>query len=98
MRAITATRGRKTSDTKRARRAAQVIIIDDDWEVRRADRLNWQIRYKGKQYGFYGTLPSAFQALPSKMLSEEASGTLADIKRSLRGIVERVESAFTLSV
>ena len=89
---------RATNLAKRERFARQVIDLDERWQIRRADKLNWELRFKGKRQGFYGTLLGAFQALPAKMLQEEASGTLVEVTRTLRGIVEKVESAFTPSL
>lgn len=74
--------------------ADQKVVVDENWQVQRADELNWEVRYKGKFRGFYGTIASALDALPDKMLSEEAKGTLKDVKSMQEAIHERIEEAY----
>lgn len=90
------TRGEKAKATRAAqkeRMASQTVTIDDHWQIIRADPLNWEIRYKGKFQGYYGTIGNALCALPSKMLNESAKGTLTDIRRTLEGISSTIEKA-----
>lgn len=89
-------RAAKIAQTKLANAAAiasQTITIDTHWKIQRVDERNWEVQYKGKFRGFYGDLASALRNLPAKMLSEEASGTLADVLRCHKAIVERLETA-----
>lgn len=71
--------------------AGQVVKVDEHWTVRRADELNWMVEYKGKFHGFYGTILSAFKALPAKMVSEEAKTSLANVMECQKAINERIE-------
>ena len=84
----------ETKRQKKAAHADQKITVDENWVIQRVDPLNWEIRYKGKFNGFYGTISSALNALPAKMLSEEAKGTLKDVQTQQKGISERIEMAF----
>ena len=84
-------------ETKRQKKQAhseQKVTIDENWTIQRVDPLNWEIRYKDKFSGFYGTIASALDALPAKMLSEEAKGTLKDLQTQQKAISERIEEAF----
>lgn len=74
---------------------SQTISIDSNWQILRVDAKNWEIQFNSKFQGFYGSLPSALQALPSKMLSEQASGTLADVLRTHNAILDRIHMAFS---
>ena len=82
-----------TKAEMRARFDAQTVTIDENWSILRADELNWEIRYKGKFQGFYGSIGGAIRALPAKMLSEDAKGTLKDVLRSLGAITATIEKA-----
>jgi hypothetical protein len=73
--------------------AAQTIVIDDDWRIVRADRLNWEVQFKGQFHGYFGCLLSAFQALPAKMLDAEAKDSLQRIQEQARAINERIATA-----
>lgn len=91
------TRSQKALETKLAKSAAydaQTITADRHWKIHRVDERNWELRFKGDFKGFFGDLPSALRSLPSKMLSEEASGTIADVLRCHRAIVVKIEEAF----
>ena len=77
---------------KKARKT-QLITVDQDWQIRRNDELNWDILYKGKFKGYYGDVFSDLQALPCKILSEEAKNSLASITASQEAIAERIERA-----
>lgn len=74
--------------------AAQTVTVDKHWRIQRVDERNWELQFKGDFKGFFGDLPSALKSLPSKMLSEEASGTLADVLRCHRAILVKIEEAF----
>ena len=82
-----------TRQAKKAQMESQTITIDDDWRILRADPLNWEIQYKGKFQGYYGTIPAALRVLPAKMLGEQAKGTLSDVLRSLEGVTATIEKA-----
>ena len=84
----------ETKRQKKEAHAGQKITVDENWVIQRVDPLNWEIRYKGKFNGFYGTISSALNSLPAKMLSEEAKGTLKDLQTQQNGISERIEMAF----
>ena len=87
----------KAMETKRQNKEAhaeQKVTIDENWTIQRVDPLNWEIRYKDKFNGFYGTIVSALNALPAKMLSEEAKGTLKDVQTQQKAILERIEMAY----
>jgi len=43
--------------------------------------------------GLLWAVAKAFQALPGKMLSEEARGGVADVRSALNDIMERIEKA-----
>jgi hypothetical protein len=78
--------------------AAQTIVIDDDWRIVRADRLNWEVQYKGAFYGYYGRLLNAFQALPAKMLDAGAKDSLQRIQECQTAINERIATALKLKL
>ena len=87
---------RKIKETRDAQKAAfesQTITIDENWRIIRSDIMNWEVQFNGEFWGYFGSVASAFQALPAKMLSEEARGTVANVQRTLNGIVERIEKA-----
>jgi len=73
--------------------AAQTIVIDSDWRIVRADRMNWEVQFKGQFNGYYGCLLNAFQALPGKMLDHEAKGALRDIQEQVKSCNERITTA-----
>lgn len=77
----------------KARWESQTIRIDENWKIIRADELNWQIVYKGKERGYYGKLSHAFLALVDKMLGEEAKGSLATCTDIIRAIQVKIEEA-----
>lgn len=85
----------KSKAAKAERFATQTIPIDQDWEIVRADELNWEIRHKGKFRGYYGTIASAFQALQGKMIGAEAKNSITEVLRSQRAISERIEDAIS---
>ena len=90
----------KTLATKRKKRArfdAQTIKIDQDWTVRRADELNWELLYQGQFKGYYARLCNALDALPAKMLDEVAKNSLADVYQSVRAIQETLSKALDAS-
>jgi hypothetical protein len=72
---------------------SQTVTINEDWKILRADPLNWEIRYKGKPNGYFGTVSAALRALPAKMLNETARGTLSDVLRSVEGIQAVIDKA-----
>jgi hypothetical protein len=87
---------RKIKETRDAQNAAfesQTITIDNHWRIIRSDILNWEVQFKGQFWGYFGTVAKAFQALPGKMLSEEARGGVADVRSALNDIMERIEKA-----
>ena len=74
---------------------SQVVKIDEHWEIRRWDDLNWDIYKDGKdQKSYHRNLLSALTALPAKMLDSVARGSLNDVLRSHRGIMDKLENAF----
>ena len=58
----------------------QVISVDENWQIRRADQWNWEIRQKVSEKwvfkGYYGKLNSALMALPAHMIGEQAKDSL----------------------
>ena len=58
----------------------QVITVDENWQILRADQWNWEIRQKVSEKwvfkGYYGKLNSALMALPAHMLGEQAKDSL----------------------
>ena len=100
----------KTEKAQKAKRAkaqahaAQEIRVNDELRIVRVDEYNWQIqKQKAGDWkpwprdNFYGRLPDALLALPATMLGEDARGSLADVQRSLAGIVEEVALAVRMS-
>jgi len=75
--------------------ANRVIVIDEDWQIRRLDRLNWIIVHKGEWFekGYHGTLCSALSALPAIMLQEQAKNDVGEVLRLIRGITEEIRNA-----
>lgn len=86
-------KARATNEARKAEFAAQVIKIDDDWRIIRADEYNWEIQRKLKFYGFYGCLTRAFEAVAGKMLDSEAKDSLQAALESHRAIILRVAMA-----
>lgn len=86
-------KARATREAKREAMASQTVTIDKHWRILRADPMNWEIQYKGKFQGYYGTIVAALKALPAKMLDEEAKGTLNDLLRYAEGIRTTIERA-----
>lgn len=87
-------RHKKAKATKEANRAAwdkQTITIDEHWRIIRFDEMNWELQKDQKFQGYFGTLYGAFRALPAKMLSAEARGSLHDVQRRHSAIVERID-------
>lgn len=94
--------------TEQAERfAKQTIEVDKNWRIIRFDVYNWQVQHKEHgtwcEYGFYGKLGPALQAVANKILSDESTGSLKDcvellkairtcVDESLRSIREKVES------
>jgi hypothetical protein len=85
-----------TVAAKAAEFKEQDIRIDDNWRVFRADQLNWELRYKGRFAGYYGSLVSAFKALPDKMLGSAAKNSLVKLIETQNAIGESIEEAFSL--
>lgn len=84
---------RAAKEAQRKRLRSQTVTVDQHWKILRTDPLNWELRYKGKFKGYYGTITDAIRALPSKMLDEVAKNDLAEVLRSLQGIEETIERA-----
>ena len=82
-----------TKAHNRAKFADQTIVINQHWKIVRADEYNWEVRHKGKFYGFYGKLLHAFMALEGKMLGAEAKDSLAACISIHRGVVAKIEMA-----
>jgi hypothetical protein len=96
MREWTPERRQKAAQTQAALAAAyaaQTIVIDKNWQIRRVDALNWEIQFKGQFWGYYGTLPDALRTLPAKMLGEAAKNSLADVLGSQKAILATIEQA-----
>ena len=91
---------RAAKAAKSAGFASQVVTINDDWKIVRADENNWEVRHKGKFNGYFGTLTAAFKAIPAKMLDEQAKGSLNQVLEGQKAIVATIETAlkFKLSV
>ena len=86
----------KRSAKKRLQRAEwdkQVIIIDDKWRIARFDEKNWVVEFKGDFFGYFGSILTAFQSLPAKMLSAEARDSIAEVHRAQQEINERILKA-----
>ena len=80
-----------------ARFASQVILIDENWQIRRADQWNWETRQKvngtWRFVGFYGRLPAALMALPAHALGVEAQNSLAACIDVLNAIKYSIQAA-----
>ena len=76
-----------------AKYAGQVIHVDDDWKIVRADEYNWEIQKKGKFKGYYGKLTEALKALNAHMLGDKAKGSLEDLIGLQKAIQNKIESA-----
>lgn len=97
---MTPERLKKAHETKAANSAkfaAQIVTVDDNWRIVRADEFNWEIqhRIKGdwKSSGHYGRLTVALNALDGKMLGEEAKGSLNELIAMQKAIVEVIDQA-----
>jgi hypothetical protein len=85
-----------------AKYAKQVITIEGQdtngkpitWTVKRDDEMNWTVLKDGKFDGFFSSILSAFNALPGKMLNEEAKTSLALIQEAQTAIMRRIAVAF----
>lgn len=86
-------KAKQTRADKSAKYAEQTVTIDHEWKIVRADELNWEIQFKGRFQGFYGTIVAALEALPAKMLGEVAKGSLNEVRRSVRAIQETIDNA-----
>src|ERR1043166_4553138 len=82
----------------RQRFKAQTITIDDNWQVVRSDELNWEIQFKGRFWGYYGSFLDALKSLPATLLSSEAKNSLADIQQRQKAICERITKALNLKM
>ncbi len=86
-----------TRQAKKEQMQSQTVTIDENWRILRSDELNWEIQFHQRDkwtfQGYYGTISSALKALPAKMLSEIAKGSLSDVLRSLEGITATIEKA-----
>jgi hypothetical protein len=87
------TKAHAAQKAQAAQFAAQVIVIDPNWRIRRMDRWNWEIQYKGRFYGYYGRLLNALQALPAKMLDAEVLTSLATITDRQQAINSQIATA-----
>ena len=97
MNAATKAKIQASRQSRAAEFAAQIIKVDENWIVQRADEFNLEIvhRRSGRWqfYGYFGTLISAFNALPAKMLGEEAKISLNQVIESQKAINERIAMA-----
>lgn len=90
------------TDAQAERYAKQVINLEGfdtngkpiTWTVKRDDEMNWTVLKSGKFDGYFGSILSAFNSLPSKMLDEEAKGSMALIQESQKDITRRIAAAF----
>lgn len=75
----------------------QTVTVDENWSIHRFDQKNWQIVSKKPKSpeNFYGSLFAALQALPAKMLSEQAKGSLNDLLELNRAIQQRIGMAIS---
>lgn len=86
-------------DAIRSKCESQTIVIDEIWSIRRVDERNWQIINKNAEKNgfdnenFHGSLFAALRALPAKMLSSEACGTLQLIIDNQKAIRSRIVQA-----
>lgn len=83
---------------KAAARAEQIIEINEEWRIVRADEWNWEIKFKGKSKGYYGRLRHAFEALADKMIDQKPCNSVALVLNELKGIREVVEAAANRAV
>lgn len=86
----------KAMQTKAAKRenfSGQSIPMGNDWQIIRADEMNWEVQFKGKFQGFYPTVCSALFALPLKMLNQGDKNSIADVQRSLEAIRSDIRTA-----
>lgn len=87
------------ADAIRAKCESQTITIDENWSIARIDERNWSILNKrAEKDGFenenyFGTLLAALNALPSKMLTDEAKTSLASVIESQKAIRARIAQA-----
>lgn len=75
----------------------QVIVIDKNWRIRRADEFNWIIEQKTKETwqfkGFYGKLTAALQSLPAHALNSDAKDSLQQVLELLKGLSYSIRAA-----
>jgi hypothetical protein len=89
------TRAEKMSATcaaKRNQREGQTIVIDKNWRIVRADDLNWEVQFKEKFYGYFGSLKNAFNGLLKKMISDSARKDIAEVLKKIKEIEEKIEA------
>lgn len=73
---------------------SQVILIEGGWKISRLDERNWQIKHKSIQAeNFYASIVDAFNALPVKMLSNEANNSLEEVLGTVKDIRRRIIEA-----
>jgi hypothetical protein len=97
----TSTHNRGDASGCQAKTAAskeQTVKIDGNWRIVRLDKLNWQIQFRGKGKGFFGSIVAAIEALPRHMLNESAKNSLAEVIERQRAIAEMIRKAFTLQI
>src|SRR5687767_3461537 len=88
-----AEKARATRAAKAEQFAGQTIVIDDEWQIVRADDLNWEVQHKKRFFGYYPDVVSAFKALPAKMLSSTAKNSVADVVERQAGLIATIEKA-----
>ena len=84
-----------TKAAKKTRLSAQTIAVDKDWRIERVDDCNWRILYKDEFRGYFYRLVDALDALPHRMLSEQAKTSLGHIHGCLKAIQESIQTAVT---
>ena len=82
-----------TLEARNAAFASQTVTVDQNWKIVRADEKNWEVQYKGQFWGYFGSLVSAFKALPAKMLTQEAKGGIDELLAVHNDIIRRIDNA-----
>jgi hypothetical protein len=82
-----------TIAAQKEKRESQTIVIDEDWKIIRADELNWEVQFKGKFYGYFGSVKNAFNGLLKKMLNASAQKDMAEILKRIEEIESKIEAA-----
>lgn len=89
----TQAKAQATREAKRLAFGQQTITIDADWKIRRFDQWNWEIRHKGRFYGYYGRVLDALRALYGKVVAGGANKSLLDVLNEQNRAYTMIEDA-----